>query len=135
MRTCPLPSLMDEHACDDDRLQVLPPQGWPCPQGHPLALAHGAPARQRAPRLDDRGTTCGAVFTLLTGTRWRQTRSSGAPMVVMVRGVAPGVPTAPRAGAWGLDRAHVWAPRPERPPLIAPRVPPEPPARRGAGGR
>jgi transposase-like protein len=135
MLTFPSQSLMDEQACYAYLLKVWHPQGLPCPQGHPLAAAQGAHDRHRAPLLDYRCTTCGAVFNLLTGTLWSKTRSSCATMVLMLRGVAPGVPTAHLAGELGLDRAHLLEHRHEMQPLSEPRVPPEPPARGGDGGR
>jgi hypothetical protein len=135
MISFPIPSLMDEQACDDDLLKGLHPQGWPCPQGHPLAATHGAHDRHRAPRLDYRGKTCGAVFTLFPGPLWSKTRSSCATVVLLLRGVAHGVPPAHLAEELGIDRAPLWEHRHERPQLIEPRFPPEPPARQGHGGR
>jgi len=99
MITFPIQSLMDEQACDDDLLKALHPQGLPCAQGHLLAVEPVAHDRHRVPRLDSRGRTCGAVVNLCTGTRWSKPRYRGATIVLMLRGVAPGVPTAQLAGA------------------------------------
>jgi hypothetical protein len=135
MLTFSIQSLRDEQACDDYLLKGWPPQGLQCPQGHPLAAEQGAHDRHRAPLLDYRGKTCGAVFNLFTGTLWSKTRYSCATMVLILRGVAQGVPTAHLSGELGIDRAHLLEHRPEMPQLLEQRFPPEPPARRGDGGR
>src|SRR5216684_1206771 len=82
---------------------------------------HGAQDRQRTPIVDYRGKTCGAVFTLFTHPSGRKTRYSCATIVWILRGVAPGVPTAHLAGEWGIDRAHLLAHRPARQQLREPR--------------
>jgi transposase-like protein len=135
MISFPIQSLMDEQACYDYLLKVLHPQGWQCPQGHPLAAEQGAHDRHRAPLLDYRCKTCGAVFNLFTGTLWSKTRYSCATVVLILRGVAQGVPTAHLAEELGIDRAHLLEHRHEMPQLIEQRFPPEPPARQGNGGR
>lgn len=135
MITFSIQSLMDEQACYDYLVKVLHPQGLQCPQGHPLAAGQGAHDCHRAPLLDYRCKTCGAVFNLFTGALWSKTRYSCATIVLILRGVAQGIPTAHLAGELGIDRAHLLEHRHEMQQLIEQRFPLEPPARRGDGGR
>jgi hypothetical protein len=60
----PIQSLMDEQACYNYLLAVLHPEGLCCPQGHPLPTGQGTHDRHRAPMVDYRCQTCGAVFRL-----------------------------------------------------------------------
>ena len=131
----PIQSLMDEQACYDYLLSVLHPHGLHCPQRHPLPADQGAHDRQRAPVVDYRGKTWGAVFKLFTNTIWSKTRYSGATSVLIVRGVAQGGPTAHLARELGIDRTHLLEHRHEMQTLLEPRLPPDQPEGRGDGGR
>ncbi len=122
----PIQSLMDEQACYDYLLSVLHPQGLHCPQGHPLSADQGAHDRHRLPLVGYRCKTCGAVFNLFTNTLWSKTRYSCATIVLILRGVAPGVPTAHLARELGLDRAHLLEHRHEMQKLIEQHFPPQP---------
>ncbi len=135
MMTFPIQSLMDEQACDDDLLKVLHPGGLHCPHGHPLAAAQGTHDRHRAPLVDDRCKTCGAVFNLFTQTSWSKTRYSCATIVLLLRGIAQGVPTAHLARELGIDRAHLLEHRHEMQQLLEQRFSPnDPPGRRDGSG-
>ena len=70
----PLDELLDEQACYAFLLRVLHPDGLHCPQGHALPLDQAPHARHRAPILDYRCRTWGAVFNVFTGTSWSKTR-------------------------------------------------------------
>jgi transposase-like protein len=124
MITFPIQSLMDEQACYDYLLGVLHPQGLHCPEGHPLSEDQGAHDRHRAPVLDYRCRSCGAVFNVFTNTIWSKTRYSCATIVLILRGVAQGVPTAHLARELGIDRAHLLEDRHEIQGLIEQRSPP-----------
>ena len=124
MITFPIQFLMNEQACYDYLLSVLHPQGLHCPQGHPLPADQGAHDRHRAPILDYRCQTCGTVFNLFTHTIWSKTRYSCATIVLILRGVAQGVPTAHLARELGIDRAHLLEHRHEIQKLIEQRFPP-----------
>jgi transposase-like protein len=125
----PIQSLMDEQACYDYLVRVLHPHGLQCPQGHPLAANQGAHDQHRAPILDYRCQTCGAVFNLFTNTIWSKTRYSCATIVLILRGVAQGVPTAHLAREIGIDRAHLLEHRHEIQRLLEQHFPPN-----GLGG-
>jgi transposase-like protein len=131
----PIQSLMDEQACYDYLLSVLHPQGLHCPEGHPLATGQGAQDRHRAPILDYRCQTCGAVFNLFTNTIWSKTRYSCATIVLILRGVAQGVPTEHLARELRVDRAHLLEHRHEIQKLIEQHFPPYGPERPGDRSR
>jgi transposase-like protein len=131
MITFPIQALMDEQACYDYLLQVLHPQGLRCPQGHPLAVEQGAHDRHRAPLVDYRCKTCGAVFNVFTNTLWSKTRYRCATIVLILRGVAQGVPTAHLARELDLDRAHLLEHRHEIQQLVEQHFPPNQPEGRG----
>ncbi len=103
----PLQQLMDEQACYQYLCGVLHPDGLHCPQGHPLPSNQAPHNRHRAPLMDYRCQTCGAVFNLFTGSLWSGTRYSCATIVLILRGIAQGVPTQHLARELGLDRAHL----------------------------
>jgi transposase-like protein len=121
----PIQSLMDEQACYEYLRSVLHPQGLHCPQGHPLPAEQGAHDRHRAPLLDYRCQTCGAVFNLFTNTIWSKARYSCATIVLILRGVAQGVPTAHLARELGIDRTHLLEHRHEIQKLIEQHFPPD----------
>jgi transposase-like protein len=50
---------------------------------------------------------CGAVFNIFTNTIWSKSRYSCATIVLILRGVAQGVPTAHLARELGIDRTHL----------------------------
>ena len=120
----PIPSLMDEQACYDYLLSILLPDGWHCPQGHRLATDQGSHDRHRAPVVDYRCRTCGAVFNVFTTTLWSKTVYSCATIVLIFRGVSQGVPTAHLARELGIDRAHLLEHRHAIQKLIEQRFPP-----------
>jgi transposase-like protein len=131
----PIQSLMDEHACYDYLLDVLHPQGLQCPQDHLLPAGQAPHDTHRAPLVDYRCKTCGAVFNLFTNTLWSKSRYRCATIVLILRGIAQGVPTAHLAEELGLDRAHLLEVRHVIQRLIEQRFPPtDAPGQRGRGG-
>ena len=106
MMAFPLQALMDEQACYNYLREMLYPQGLHCPHGHALPPEQAPHDRHRAPRMDYRCQTCGAVFNLFTGSVWSGTRYSCATIVLILRGIAQGVPTNHLARELGIDRAH-----------------------------
>src|ERR687885_75941 len=89
----PLDDLLDEQACYDFLLRVLHPDGLRCPQGHALPTDQAAHDRHRAPILDERCRSCGAIFNLVTGTIWAKSHYRCTTIVQILRGIAQGVPT------------------------------------------
>ena len=116
--------LVDEQSCYDYLLQVLRPQGLYCPNGHPLPVRQAPHDRHRAPVLDYRCRECGAVFNIFTDTIWSKTRYSCKTIVLILRGVAEGVPTQRLASELNLDRSHLVSRRQEIQALIDRGLPP-----------
>ncbi len=115
----PLDDLWDEPACSTFLLRVLHPDGLHCPHGHALPADQAAHDRHRAPILDERCRTCGAVFNLLTGPVWVKSRSPCSTIVQILRGIAQGVPTKHLAAELGIDRGHLLARRHQIQSLVA----------------
>jgi hypothetical protein len=93
-------------------LHLLHPDGLKCPQGHPLPADQHPHDRHRTPIVDCRCRTCGAVFNLFTATIWRRSRYKCAQIVLILRGIAQGAPTAHLAQEMRIDRTHLLARRP-----------------------
>jgi hypothetical protein len=89
-------TLLDEQACYDFLLQVLHPDGLVCPHGHPLPPNQAPHDRHRAPIMDYRCRSCGAVFNLFTNTLWSKTRYRCSSIVHILRGIAQ----APQLSIW-----------------------------------
>ena len=107
----PLDDLLDEAACYAFLLRVLDPDGLRCPHGHALPANQAAHDRHRAPILDERCRTCGAVFNLFTGTIWAKSHYHCSTIVQLLRGIAQGVPTKHLAEELGIDRGQLLARR------------------------
>ena len=135
MMVFPIQSLMDEQACYNYLLGVLHPQGLCCPQGHPLAADQAPQDTHRAPIVDYRCKTCGAVFNIFTNTLWSRSRYSCVTIVLILRGIAQGTPTAHLAEELGIDRAHLLELRHAIQELVEQRFPPSAVDRRGDRGR
>jgi transposase-like protein len=100
----PLLDLLDDEACYDFLVESLHPQGLRCPRcrGRDY-VAHRA---HRHPVLDYR-CACGRVFDAFTGTALQGTQRSPAHLVLLLRGIAQGVPTARLARELGCSRRHL----------------------------
>ena len=120
----PLDELLDEQACYAFLLRVLHPDGLHCPQGHALPLDQAPQDRHRAPILDYRCRTCGAVFNVFTGTIWSKTRYRCPTSVQILRDIAQGVPTKHLAAELGINRTHLLERRHHIQALLAQRLSP-----------
>src|SRR5262245_16328222 len=100
----PLLDLLDEQACYDFLVEALHPDGLGCPAcGSRLYTVHRA---HRDPVLDYR-CDCGRVFNAWTGTMLQGTQRCCAQIVLIVRGIAQGTPTAQLARELGCSRRHL----------------------------
>ena len=126
----PLHELMDEQKCYDYLLQVLHPDGLKCPRGHALPADQQPHDRHRDPIMDYRCRECGAVFNLFTDTIWSGSRYSCVQIILILRGIAQGVPTEHLASELGIDRSHLLDRRHEIQQLIEQGLSPLTPARR-----
>ena len=89
----PITELLNEEACYQYLLDTLHPEGLSCPNGHPLPEGQAPHDRSRALIVRYRCRTCGAVFNLFTGTVWSGTHYDCKTIVLVLRGIAQGVPT------------------------------------------
>jgi transposase-like protein len=102
----PLADLMDEDACYQKLLAVLHPGGLACPRcGATDRL--GVHRRHRAPVLDYQCGRCRRVFNAWTGTALQGVQRRPSQVVLILRGIAQGVPTAQLARELGCDRMHL----------------------------
>ena len=120
----PLDALLDEQACYDFLLRTLHPDGLHCPNGHALPHDQAPHDRHRAPIMDYRCRTCGAVFNLFTGTVWTKTHYRCSTIVQILRGMAQGVPTKHLAAELGIDRGQLLERRHRMQGLVAQQLSP-----------
>jgi transposase-like protein len=103
----PITDLLDETACYERLLAWLHPGGLRCPGCRAAATNCWVHRHHRGPVLDYRCRACGAVFNAFTGTALRGTQRTCAEMLLILRGIAQGVPTARLARELGCDRKHL----------------------------
>jgi len=103
MMRFPVTDLLDEEECYRYLLDALHPEGLHCPNGHPLPEGQAPHDRSRAPIVKYRCRECGAVFNLFTGTLWSGTHYDCKTIVMVLRGIAQGVPTLHLAEELELD--------------------------------
>ena len=99
----PMVDFMDEQACYGKLLDLLHPNGLACPRcaaGEGL----GVHRRYRDPVLDYQCSHCGCVFNAWTGTVLGGTRRRPSQLLLILRGIAQGVPTAQLARELGCSR-------------------------------
>lgn len=97
---------LDEDACYAQLVALLHPDGLSCPgcgERQRLGIHH----RYRAPVLDYQCGTCGRVFNAWTGTILQGTHRRPAQLLMILRGIAQGTPTAQMARELGCDRRHL----------------------------
>lgn len=102
----PLTNCLDENACYAKLVRALHPEGLTCP-GCGEREKLGVHRRHREPVLDHRCRECGRVFNAWTGTVLAGTRRRPSELMLIVRGIAQGVPTAQLARELGCDRKHL----------------------------
>jgi transposase len=104
----PIDDLLDEDACYDRLLTWIHPEGLTCPGCHHGDRLH-IHRRDREPVLDYRCGHCGRVFNAFTGTALQGTHYRPSTLVLILRGLAQGVPTAQLARELNCDRGHLLA--------------------------
>jgi transposase-like protein len=102
----PIVDLMDEDACYAQLVTWLHPDGLACPRCGARDRLH-VHRRHRAPVLDYRCGHCRRVFNAFTDTALHGTRRRPAELVLIVRGIAQGVPTAQLARELDRDRSQL----------------------------
>ena len=93
MMRFPINDLLDEQECYKFLLDALHPEGLQCPEGHPLPPDQAPHDVSRTPVVDYRCRICGRVYNLFTGTVWSGTHYDCITIVLVIRGIAQGIPT------------------------------------------
>jgi transposase len=102
----PIIDLMNEQACYDYLVEVMHPEGLGCPRcQHQHGL--GVHRCHRQPVLDYQCSGCGCVFNAWTGTVLANTHRRPAEILLVLRGILQGVPTAQLARELICDRKHL----------------------------
>src|SRR5512135_847105 len=99
---------LDEDACYTKRVELFHPDGLACPRcggRQHLGIHRG----HRAPLVDFQCGDCGRVFNAFTGTSLQGTHRRPSPLLMILRGVAQGPPTAQMARALGCARKELLA--------------------------
>ena len=103
----PILDLMDQDGCYHKLLDLLHPDGLVCPR---CAARDGLNVHRHRPEsavVDYRCQGCCRVFNLFTGTPWQGTHLSPSQILLIVRGMAQGVPTAKLAREVEVSRQHL----------------------------
>jgi transposase-like protein len=102
----PILELMDNEACYQFLVNTLHPDGLHCPacRRDDALSVHD---RHRPPVFDYRCRHCGVVFNAYTGTPLQKTHRSPVQLVLILRGICQGTPTAQLARELGCDRKHL----------------------------
>jgi transposase-like protein len=100
----PIAELLDDSICTIWLERHLHPRGLVCP--------HCGHSERRVFRAQDhfpayRCRACDGYYTLLTGTVFAKTRQRPATLVLLLRGIAKGEPTARLARELGLSRKQL----------------------------
>ncbi len=103
----PIYELMGEQNCYDFLLKMLHPDGLHCPNVHPLPSDQAPHDRHRDPIFDYRCRECGKVYNIFTNTILSGIRYSCVSLVLILRGIAQGVPTKHLAEELGIDRSNL----------------------------
>ena len=100
----PIEELLDPDACYNTLLNWLHPNGLVCPrcQSPDQFRVH---RRHRAPVIDYRCDHCKRVFNLFTDTALHGSKRPVTQLVLILRGIAQGVPTAQLARELECDRS------------------------------
>jgi transposase-like protein len=100
----PIDELLDDGICTRWLERHLHPDGLTCPHcGHSERRLFRAQGHFPAYR----GRACQSYYTLLTGTVFAKTRQRPATLVLLLRGIAKGEPTARLARELGLSRKQL----------------------------
>ena len=103
----PILDLMDQEVCCQKLFDLLHPEGFACPR---CGAREGLNVHRRhadSPVVDYRCKGCRRVFNLFTGTPWQGTHFSPVQILLILRGIAQGVPTAKLAREVGISRQHL----------------------------
>jgi transposase-like protein len=101
----PITELLDDSICTLWLERHLHPSGVKCPR---CASLERRLFREQGYFPAYRCRTCHGYYTLLTGTVFEKTRQRPATLVLLLRGIAKGEPTARLARELGLSRKQLY---------------------------
>jgi transposase-like protein len=102
----PISELLDEAACVRWLEQHLHPDGFVCPH---CGSTDRRLFREQGYFPAYRCRRCDGYYTLLTDTAFAKTRQSPSRLVLLLRGISKGEPTARLARELRMDRKHLGA--------------------------
>ena len=100
----PIDDLLDTGACTQWLQKYLHPEGLRCPHCH---STDRRVSRRSGHFLGYRCKACNRYFTLLSGTAFAATRQTPAKLVLILRGISKGEPTARLARELTLSRKRM----------------------------
>jgi len=103
----PIVDLMDQEGCRQKLFDLLHPDGLACPR---CGARDGLTIHRRrpdSPVVDHRCKGCRRVFNMYTNTPWQGTHHGPAQILLILRGIAKGEPTAKLAREVGVSRQHL----------------------------
>ena len=103
----PILDLMDQEGCRQKLFDLLHPHGGACPRCGAREGLNVHRRRPDSPVVDYRCKACRRVFNMFTGTPWQGTHLSPAQILLILRGIAQGAPTAKLAREVGISRQHL----------------------------
>jgi transposase-like protein len=103
----PIVDLMDQEACRLKLFALLHPSGFACPRCDARDGLNVHRRRPDSPVVDHRCKGCRRVFKMFTNTPWQGTHLSPAQILLILRGIAQGVPTAKLARELAISRQHL----------------------------
>lgn len=104
MLDVPLTELLDEQACAAWLERYLHPDGLCCPRCH---SRERRVIRRRGPVPAYRCTRCQGYYTIFSGSVFAKTHQPPSKLVLMLRGIARGEPTARLARELGVSRKQM----------------------------
>jgi transposase-like protein len=103
----PIVDLMDQEGCRQRLFDLLHPDGLACPRCDSRDGLNIHRRRPDSPVVDYRCKGCRRVFNMYTNTPWQGTHHSPAQILLILRGIAQGEPTAKLAREVGISRQHL----------------------------
>jgi transposase-like protein len=100
----PIDELLDEDECARWLEKLLHPTGLQCPR---CGQSHKRIAQHNGYWTAYRCKSCDRYYSLLTGTVFEKTRQKPSKIVLILRGIAKGEPTARLSGELGIGRPRL----------------------------
>src|SRR3954447_6141829 len=103
----PILELLDPATCYRKLSDLLHPNGLRCPRCGVCQGLNIHRHRAGSPVIDYRCQGCRRIFSVFTDTTWHGARLNPTQILMILRGIAQGVPTAKLAREVGVSRQHL----------------------------